>query len=42
MKQYEQVDVEIVFWQVDDVVKTSPGGIDFGKDENGDSLGWGE
>ena len=40
MKQYEQVDVEIVFWQVDDVVTTSPGGIDFGKDENGDDLGW--
>ena len=38
MKQYNEMYIEIILFSQDDIVKTSPGGVDFGSDD----LGWGE
>ena len=39
MKSYETLSIEIISFQADDVVTTSPGGVDYG---NGDlNWGWG-
>ena len=38
MKQYKEVEIEIVLLQTGDIVTTSPGGVDY---ENSD-LGWGD
>ena len=37
MKQYKELDIQIIIFQTEDIVTTSPGGIDF-KDED---LNWG-
>lgn len=36
MQEYKEIVIDIVFLQKDDIVTTSPGGIDFGNDD----LGW--
>ncbi len=36
MKIYEELSLEILLFQVDDIVTTSPGGVDF----EDDGLGW--
>ncbi len=41
MQKYEEVRIEIVFFQMDDIVTASPGGIEYGKDEDSGDLGWG-
>lgn len=40
MQEYKEIVIDIVFLQQGDIVTTSPGGIDFGKDENDNDLGW--
>ena len=40
MKIYEEISFEIVVFHTEDIVRTSPGGIDYGKDDNGNDLGW--
>ena len=37
MKSYETLSIEIISFQADDVVTTSPGGVNFGNSD----LGWG-
>ena len=38
MQQYQELSVEIIVFQQNDIVTTSPGGVDFKDPE----LGWGE
>ena len=38
MKIYENLSLEILLFQADDIVRTSPGGVDFGNED----LGWGD
>ena len=38
MKIYENLSLEIVLFQADDIVTSSPGGVDFGDE----GLGWGD
>ena len=38
MKQYKELDIQIIIFQTEDIVTTSPGGIDFEDDD----LGWEE
>ena len=40
MKLYEKIRLEIIEFQTEDIVMTSPGGIEYGKDGSND-LGWG-
>ena len=40
MKIYKELKFKIVVLCEDDVCSQSPGGIEFGKDENGGDLGW--
>ena len=40
MKIYEKGSFEIIEFQDDDIIITSPGGIEFGKDDDGNNLGW--
>lgn len=42
MQQYQELFVEIIVFQQNDIVTTSPGGVDYDKDSSGGSLGWGE
>ena len=42
MQKYEEMSIKIIYFQMDDIVTTSLGGIEYGKGENGDDLGWGE
>ena len=42
MKLYEEVSFEILIVRVEDIITSSPGGIEFGKDSNDNDLGWGE
>ena len=41
MKLYEKIRLEIIEFQTEDIVITSPGGIEYGKDDDGNDLGWG-
>ena len=38
MKIYENLSLEILLFQADDIVTSSPGGVDFGNED----LGWGD
>ena len=43
MKQYNEVSIEIILIQTADIVRTSPGGVEYNKDPNDSDkdLGWG-
>jgi hypothetical protein len=40
MQNYNDLYIDIVLFEVDDIVKTSPGGVDY--DSVRDDLGWGD
>ena len=41
MKLYEKIRLEIIEFQTEDIVMASPGGIEYGKDDDSNDLGWG-
>ena len=42
MKEYKEINIDIILIEKADIVRTSPGGVDYGKDpDNGGDLGWG-
>ena len=41
MKLYEKIRLEIIEFQTEDIVMASPGGIEYGKDDDDNDLGWG-
>ena len=41
MKLYEKIRLEIIEFQTEDIVKASPGGIEYGKGDDSNDLGWG-